>query len=170
MLSSPKSPINEECEPDPWTLVAKNKLAVENLLPDIVGLEFTVLRLPVVYGKSDRKELGIEFVVLKSLKTNYLFFSLVAPRIIIAAIYKYLRDPMKLLWDEAVKLSTVHVVDVAVAMWELARNPVAINQIYNVVDDSQSTQGSVTNILADIFKIKVDYLGAFLSNIAKVNY
>lgn len=94
--------------------------------------------------------------------------SLAAPRIVIAALYKYLGEPMKLLWNQAMKLNTVHVDDVVNAAIELAFNPKANHQCYNIVDDSESTQGSISNILADIFNIKVDYWGIAVSKLAKV--
>lgn len=89
-------------------------------------------------------------------------------RITIAAIYKYLGDTMKLLWNASMKLNTVHVSDAAAAIWHLAINNEAVNQIYNVVDDSCSTQGTISNLLAEIYGIKVDYWGTLLSNITKV--
>lgn len=90
------------------------------------------------------------------------------PRIIIAAIYKYLNEPMKLLWNDSMRLNTVHVIDVVSALWELAQNSKAVGEVFNVVDDSDSTQGSVSDILADIFSITVDYWGIVMSNLTKV--
>lgn len=75
---------------------------------------------------------------------------------------------MKLLWNSTMKLNTVHVLDVVAAAYELSTNQGAVRQIYNVVDDSESTQGTISNILADIFNINVDYWGTVLSNITKV--
>nr|CAH7750082.1 unnamed protein product [Callosobruchus chinensis] len=68
------------------------------------------------------------------------------PRIMAAAIYKKLGETMKLLWNSDLKLSTVHVDD-----------------IYNVVDCADSTQGSVSSLLADLFDIRVDYYGTIVS-------
>lgn len=93
-----------------------------------------------------------------------------APRIVIAALYKYLGEPMKLLWNQGMKLNTVHVSDVVNAAIELAFNPKANHQCYNIVDDSESTQGTISNILADIFNIKVDYWGIAVSKLAKVQF
>lgn len=93
-----------------------------------------------------------------------------APRIVIAALYKYLGEPMKLLWNQGMKLNTVHVSDVVNAAIELAFNPKANHQCYNIVDDSESTQGSISNILADIFNIKVEYWGIAVSKLAKVQF
>lgn len=89
-------------------------------------------------------------------------------RITIAAIYKYLDDTMKLLWNANMKLNTVHVSDAVAAIWHLANKDEAINQIYNVADDSGSTQGTISNILAEIYGIRVDYWGTLLSNITRV--
>lgn len=86
----------------------------------------------------------------------------------IAALYKYLDEPMKLLWNESMKLNTVHVSDVVAAAFELANNTIANRQCYHIVDDSQSSQGSISKLLADIFNIKVDYWGVLLSSITKV--
>lgn len=75
---------------------------------------------------------------------------------------------MKLLWNESMRLNTVHVDDVCAAMWFLALNPVAAGEIYNLVDDADSTQGSISDILSDVFSINVDYFGVVMSNLAKV--
>lgn len=75
---------------------------------------------------------------------------------------------MKLLWNESLRLNTVHVDDVVASMWYLANCSAAERQIYNVVDDAQSTQGSLSAMLSDIFAIKVDYWGTVVSSITKV--
>lgn len=67
------------------------------------------------------------------------------------------------------KMNTVHVDDVVAAAFELAQNPMANKQCYNIVDDSQSTQGSISKVLANVFNIKVDYWGEGLSNLSRVN-
>lgn len=97
------------------------------------------------------------------------FWARIAPRLIITALYKHMNETMKLLWNDSMKLNTVHVDDVVAAAFSLAQNPDANKECYNLVDDSQSTQGSISNILASIFDIKVDYWGVGLSNFAKVS-
>lgn len=42
-------------------------------------------------------------------------------------------------------------------------------EVYNLVDDGNTTQGLVTNIVSDIFDINHDYWGNTLSKIAKVS-
>lgn len=76
---------------------------------------------------------------------------------------------MVLLWDRAMKMNTVHVNDVVAAAVELAQNNKANHQCVNVVDDSDSTQGSIADLLSDIFHFKTNYLGSALSEMTKVN-
>ncbi|EDW43402.1 uncharacterized protein LOC6607651 [Drosophila sechellia] len=146
--SSEKTPLKEDCKTDPWTGVAKQKLKVEKELANIDDLSYTVVRLPVVYGIGDKRYL--------------------MPRIIIAAIYKYLNETMKLLWNDAMRLNTVHVSDVCAAVWQLAQSPKTAGQIYNICDDSASTQGTISNLLVDIFDINLDFFGLVMSNLAKL--
>lgn len=80
-----------------------------------------------------------------------------------------MNETMKLLWNESMKMNTVHVDDVVAAAFELAQNPLANKQCYNIVDDSQSTQGSISMVLANVFNINVDYWGEGLSNLSRVS-
>lgn len=66
------------------------------------------------------------------------------------------------------KMNTVHVDDVVAAGFSLAQNPEANKECYNLVDDSKSTQGTISDILAEIFGIEVSYWGVTLSNFSKV--
>ncbi|KAJ8953754.1 hypothetical protein NQ318_015410 [Aromia moschata] len=102
-----------------------------------------VLRLPVVYGLGDRTGL--------------------TPRIMVAAIYKQLGETMKLLWNAELRINTVHVTDVCKAIWFVSTRDDTIGQTYNVVDGADSTQGSISNILAELFDIKIDYYGNLVS-------
>lgn len=42
-------------------------------------------------------------------------------------------------------------------------------QVYNIVDDGNTKQGDINNIVSDIFNINHDYWGNTLSTIAKVS-
>ncbi|XP_055380010.1 uncharacterized protein LOC129611090 [Condylostylus longicornis] len=147
--SSDKNPLKEDCKLDPWTCLAKYKLKVEKELKLIENLNYTIFRLPIVYGFGDKRYL--------------------MPRVIIAALYKYLNETMKLLWNESLKLNTVHINDVVCAIWELAQNEKAVGEVFNIVDDSNTTQGSLSSILTDIFDINIDYWGVVMSNLTKLN-
>lgn len=58
MLSSEKKPLDEDCSPSPWTKEATFKAKVEKQLLEIEGLSCTIVRLPLVYGKGDRRGLS----------------------------------------------------------------------------------------------------------------
>lgn len=59
------------------------------------------------------------------------------PRLIVGAVYKHLGEKMELLWTEKLRLNTVHVEDVAAALWLLAECG-APGEVYNLVDEADS--------------------------------
>lgn len=60
MLSSEKKPNKEDCERKPWTKLAQQKSSIEDELENRSNeLNYTILRLPFVYGTGDHKGLGI---------------------------------------------------------------------------------------------------------------
>ncbi|CAG2167442.1 unnamed protein product [Oppiella nova] len=128
----------------PLTPLAKYKLKVENELKEIQDLDYVVLRPALVYGMGDRISL--------------------MPRIVISCVYKYLNESMKLLWQKDHKLHTIHVQDLCSAVWFCCLNGKP-NDIYNVVDMGDTTQGSLNQILCDIFDIHCDYWGNNMSKI-----
>jgi len=75
---------------------------------------------------------------------------------------------MKLLWGPDLHMNTVHVRDVVRAMWHVANRPETIGQTYNLVDEGDSTQGSISAIVSELFNINHDYWGTTLSTLAKV--
>lgn len=59
MQSSEQWPVKEDCCLKPWTQVAQQKAKVEQELCNHSSeLNYTILRLPIVYGKSDRRGLS----------------------------------------------------------------------------------------------------------------
>lgn len=59
MLSSDQWPNKEDCIKKPWTQIAQQKAKVEQELESRRNeLNYTILRLPLVYGKGDRKGLS----------------------------------------------------------------------------------------------------------------
>lgn len=59
MLSSEQSAVKEETATKPWTKLAQHKEKIENELEKHKAeLNYTILRLPLVYGKGDRKGLS----------------------------------------------------------------------------------------------------------------
>jgi len=126
----------------PWTGIAKAKLAAEETLKKINGLNLIIVRPAIIYGPGDQT--GI------------------TPRLITAAVYKTLGEKMEFLWDKDLKLNTVHVRDVVAALWHLALNGKP-GTIYNLADDSDTTQGTLCPILESIFGIKTGFMGTMKS-------
>uniref|UniRef100_A0A2M4BQW7 Putative c-3 sterol dehydrogenase/3-beta-hydroxysteroid dehydrogenase n=1 Tax=Anopheles marajoara TaxID=58244 RepID=A0A2M4BQW7_9DIPT len=149
MCSDEKVPQKEDCPVEPWTMVGKYKAKVERELMAMEELPYTILRIPICYGVGDRKGL--------------------TPRLIIAGIYKHLGETMKLLWTGTMKMNVVHVEDVCGSIWELLQTDRSIRQIVNVCDDSDATQATISELLADIFGIEIDYWGITMSNMTKLD-
>lgn len=62
IYSSEKKPIKEDHEKKPWTKVAQQKVRVEEELARRGDeLNYTILRLPLVYGVGDHKGLSMIF-------------------------------------------------------------------------------------------------------------
>ncbi|XP_045449245.1 uncharacterized protein LOC123657776 [Melitaea cinxia] len=147
MYSSDK-PQKEDCPMEPWTVEGRMKSLVEKELANMKGeLNYTIIRPAIVYGVGDRRSL--------------------TPRLLYGGIYKHLGETMKLLWTADLKMNTVHVSDVCRAIWFLGNKPEANWKVYNVVDEANSTQGSLAELVADIFKINHDYYGTAISTLAK---
>lgn len=146
MCSSDK-PQKEDCSIDPWTIEGRMKSKVEQELKNMEDLNYTIIRPAIVYGIGDRRSL--------------------TPRLLYGGIYKHLGETMKLLWTGDLKMNTVHVRDVCRAIWTLGTSPQANKQIYNLVDEGNSTQGTLAELVSDIFKINHDYYGTAISTLAK---
>nr|XP_049692990.1 uncharacterized protein LOC110371682 [Helicoverpa armigera] len=147
-MHSSDKPQKEECAVEPWTTEAKMKSKVEKELKNMgTELNYTIIRPAIVYGVGDRRSL--------------------TPRLLYGGIYKHLNETMKLLWTADLKMNTVHVRDVCRAIWCLGTRPDANRAVFNVVDDADSTQGSLAELVADIFKINHDYYGTAISTLAK---
>lgn len=145
---SEKVPMRENDKPDPWTVVARFKLQVEEEMRNIPNLNYAVLRPAIVYGLADKQGL--------------------VPRLVVGAVYKHSGEMMKLLWNKDLKLNTVHVRDVSRALWHLTTHGRS-GEIYNIVDRGQTTQGKISELVSDIFNINHDYVGTLLSNLAKTD-
>jgi len=129
----------------PWTGIAKAKLQAEENLKKIQGLNLIIVRPAIVYGPGD--------------------VTGITPRLITAAVYKSLNEKMEFLWDKDLKLNTVHVRDVVAALWHLA-NKADPGTLFNLADESETTQGSICPILEKIFGIKTSFMGSVKSKMA----
>jgi len=143
-----KDASNENDKLKPWTNIAKYRLQAEDAVKAVHGLNVVILRPAIVYGSGDLSGL--------------------TPRLALAAVYKQLNEKMKLLWGEDLRISTVHVEDVATAIWGacVEMNP---GTIYNLSDQTDLTQGKLAEWLGSLFKIDTGFFGSIMSNLAKVN-
>jgi len=145
VYDSTSKPKKEDGKLKPWTGIAKAKLSAEESLKKINGLPLIIVRPAIIYGPGDQT--GI------------------TPRLITAAVYKALNEKMEFLWDKDLKLNTVHVRDVVAALWHLAVNGKP-GSLYNLADDSDTTQGSLCPVLESIFGIKTAFMGNMKSKMA----
>lgn len=143
-----KKPSKETDKLDPWTTLAKFEAKAEEELRKINGLNLIIVRPATVYGPGDINGLS--------------------PRIICGAVYKQLDEKMKFLWDEKLRINTVHVRDVAKALWHVSQKG-QLGAIYNLADKGDTDQGYFNDILSKIFGIETGYHGTIVSNLAKVN-
>jgi nucleoside-diphosphate-sugar epimerase len=140
-----KKSSNEDSKLKPWTGVAKASLEAENKIKEVKGLPYVIVRPAIIYGTGDT--LGL------------------TPRLIIAATYKKKGKPMKFLWEKDLKINTVHVKDVARALWHLTEKGDS-GTVWNLADQNDTSQGSIAEFLQQIFTIKTSFLGDFSSKVA----
>ena len=148
----------------PHTKQAKWKLQAEEELAKIPGLRLCVLRLPHVYGPYGGRWLGTQLAL--------------------ARVYQS-RDPketLKWLWSSDLRTNTLHVEDCATAMWDAASwraandklpaphtSPNPNHLIFNVVDRGATSQGTVAEIIKQIFGIETGFQGTLVNTFARLN-
>ncbi|RPA81362.1 NAD(P)-binding protein [Ascobolus immersus RN42] len=170
------TPCKETAKLKPWLRMAKYKLQAEEELSklqyalatlenDGVGangnrLPLVVLRIANVYGEYCTRTIGTMLCM--------------------AQVYKYLGREMKWLWTKDLKQNTVHVKDVARALWETAEWYVAGKKgwdaekmgdvpVFNVVDHTGTDQGLMATYIHNIFGITTGFHGTIISQFAKLN-
>lgn len=148
VYNSDKIVSHEGSKLDPWTTLAQFHLKAERAMEQIDGLPYVIVRPAVIYGKCDLRGL--------------------TPRLIIGAVYKELQEKMKLLWTKELHINTVHVSDVVRGLWHLHDNG-EVQQIYNMVDKCNTTQGTISQMVSALFQIEHGYVGTMLSNLAKLH-
>lgn len=131
MVYKPEAaPRKETDKLKPWLKMAKWKLQAEEDLAKIDGLNLIVVRLPHVYGPYTSKFL--------------------ATALCMARVYQSLGKEMKWLWKDELRANTVHVEDVARALWTAAdwyvkKEPKPKPAIFNVVDHTNTCKCSHPN-------------------------
>ncbi|CAE6478601.1 hypothetical protein ACGC1H_003020 [Rhizoctonia solani] len=156
------------------------------ILASIEGLNLVILRVGAIYGPGNN-------------------WGIITPRIALGPVYKHLGMEMKYLWSGGLRMNTVHVDDVAGAMWACAKwmaergrsqadaeageelhffndkskiseisfappaTSVPVAPLFNLVDDSDSTQQTIGQLIASMFDIKFGFHGFFMNTLAKVD-
>jgi nucleoside-diphosphate-sugar epimerase len=146
VYDSGDKPRKENAKLKPWTGIAKAKLKAEEALKGIANLNLVIVRPGMVYGPGDLTGL--------------------TPRLITAAVYKSLGEKMEFLWDKDLYCNSVHVRDVAAALWHLTNTSVKAGSIYNLADESNTSQGTICPILESMFGIKTGFMGTVKSKMA----
>jgi nucleoside-diphosphate-sugar epimerase len=151
MVYKPKEkPRRETDDLKPWLKLAKWKLDTEEALKKIQGLNLVILRLAHVYGPYTSTYLGTALCL--------------------ARVYEYEEQTMKFLWDKDLRANTVHVEDVARACWTAAQHytqkAVKSTAIYNIVDQGNTSQGTLADIFGSIFSIPMKFEGSLVSKMA----
>lgn len=97
-----------------------------------------------------------------------------------ARVYQAIEDEMKWLWTKDLRTNTVHIHDAARALWAIASwnaagkdkwDTKAMGNVptFNIVDKGTTSQGTIADIIADIFKIETGFQGQLISTFARMN-
>ncbi|KAK4936462.1 hypothetical protein LTR10_022679 [Elasticomyces elasticus] len=170
-----RTPRTEQDKLKPWLKLARVKLEAEQELARIPGLNLVILRPAHVYGEYDSK--------------------FVAKALCLARVYQGQQKELKWLWTEDLKINTVHVEDMAQALWAAAqwrstnsavpasstttsRRPTLGSKgedapigvpVFNIVDHGQTSQGNLADVISKVFSIKTGFQGSLISQFAKMN-
>lgn len=160
VYKSDSSPSKEGDKLKPWSKIAVFKLQAEEELAKIEGLNLVIARLPHVYGPYASQW--------------------VATALCMARVYQAIEDEMKWLWTKDLRTNTVHIHDAARALWAIASwnaagkdkwDAKAMGNVptFNIVDKGTTSQGTIADIIADIFKIETGFQGQLISTFARMN-
>jgi len=162
MIYKPDSqPSKETDKVKPWSKIAVFKLQAEEALAKIEGLNLIILRLANVYGDYETQAVGTALCM--------------------ACVYKSLGEDMKWLWTKDLRVNTVHVSDLVRALFDIADwysvkgkpnwDPASMGKvpIFNIVDEGQTSQGTIADMVAQIFGIKTGFQGQLVSTFARLN-
>ncbi|KAJ9157794.1 NAD dependent epimerase/dehydratase [Pleurostoma richardsiae] len=144
----------------PWSKIATFKLQAEEELAKIEGLNLVIARLAHVYGPYASQW--------------------VATALCMARVYQAQKEEMKWLWSKDLRTNTVHIHDVSRALWAIAawydagkagwnEGSMGKTPTFNVVDKGTTTQGTVADLIGQIFDIKTGFQGQVISMFARLN-
>jgi hypothetical protein len=88
---------------------------------------------------------------------------------------------MKWLWTKDLRVNTVHITDVARGLWSIADWYAVQNRpnwdakamgtipVFNMVDKGQTSQGTMADIIGQLFGIQTGFQGQLISTFARLN-
>lgn len=123
-------------------------------------LNLVIARLAYVYGPYATQELSTSLCL--------------------ARVYQSLEEDLKFLWTKDLRMNSVHIDDVVRALWAMATwydsgksnwdaKAMGETPIFNVVDKGATSQGTIADIIGELFNIKTTFQGQILSNFARFN-
>ncbi|PNS20402.1 hypothetical protein CAC42_5852 [Sphaceloma murrayae] len=143
----------------PTSRQAKWKLAAEEDLSKLPGLNLIILRLVHVYGPYTGKWLGTQLALSR--------------------VYQDLEKELKYLWSADLRANTVHVDDAVRACWASARwrstqkppssTALSDQYVFNIVDQGQTSQGTMAGIMKELFKIETGFQNTLINTFARLN-
>lgn len=145
VYASSSKPCGEGAKLAPWTRQADFMLKSEEAVRSVARAPFVIVRPTTVYGPGD--------------------VAGVMPRAVIACTYVEMKEKLQFLWDGDLKCNTVHVFDVARALFFLARKG-ETGGVYNLSDKGNTDQARLAAALAAVFRIDVGFVGSMKSTLA----
>jgi nucleoside-diphosphate-sugar epimerase len=133
-----KAAAKESNDLKPWTDIARAHVEAEAAVK-ASGVPYVIVRPAVVYGTGD-------------------VFGL-TPRLMTGAVYKETGKSMETLYTKHLQINTVHVKDVAKALWFLTSKG-DNGSVWNLADHGETDQGKVNHILEEIYGIKTGFLNS----------
>jgi nucleoside-diphosphate-sugar epimerase len=133
----------------------------EKITNKVFRLNLIIVRLAHVYG-----EYASQFI---------------PTALTMARIYQHLQEEMKWLWTKDMRVNTVEINDVCRALWAIVEWYAVANKpnwdektmgkvpTFNVVDKGQTSQGTIAELIGEIFGIKTGFQGQLISTFAKMN-
>jgi nucleoside-diphosphate-sugar epimerase len=172
-------PRKESSKLKPSLKQAKWKLQAEEDMSKIPNLPLVILRLPNVYGPYSGQWMGTQLAL--------------------ARVYQSIEKELKWLWGPELRTHTVHVDDVVRACWSAAdwranqtqsgataepnhisqpptptspshsKGPLPTASVFNVVDKGDTSQGTMANIIKELFPIGTGFQNAIINTYARVS-
>jgi len=134
-----KEAAKEDGQLKPWTDIAKAHAEAEEAVKSVGDLNYVIVRPAVTYGPGDVNGL--------------------TPRLMTGSIYKETGKKMETLYTKDLQLNTVHVKDVAKALWFLTSKGDR-GTIWNLADKGATDQGKINILLEELYGIKTQFLNA----------